>query len=99
MGLKELKQELGRDLVFWGGEVDKQGVLGTGTPAEVKEDVKRNIEALAPGGGFVFAAVHDIQAIMSRRKISSPCGQPGNATEFTDSPKVRATGIQRQSEL
>ncbi|MEW5959212.1 MAG: uroporphyrinogen decarboxylase family protein [Chloroflexota bacterium] len=62
MDLKELKQEFGRDLVFWGGGVDTQGVLGTGTPAEVKEDVKRNIEALAPGGGFVFATVHDIQA-------------------------------------
>ncbi len=62
MDPKELKQEFGRDLVFWGGGVDTQGVLGTGTPEEVKEDVKRNIEALAPGGGFVFAAVHDIQA-------------------------------------
>jgi uroporphyrinogen decarboxylase len=62
MDPKELKQEFGRDLVFWGGGVDTQGVLGTGTPEEVKEDVRRNIETLAPGGGFVFAAVHDIQA-------------------------------------
>jgi len=62
MDPKELKQEFGRDLVLWGGGVDTQGVLGTGTPQEVKEDVRRNIEALAPGGGFVFAAVHDIQA-------------------------------------
>jgi len=62
MDPKELTQEFGRDLVFWGGGVDTQGVLGTGTPQEVKEDVRRNIEALAPGGGFVFAAVHDIQA-------------------------------------
>jgi uroporphyrinogen decarboxylase len=61
MDAKELKQEFGRDLVFWGGGVDTQGVLGTGTPEDVKEDVRRNIEALAPGGGFVFAAVHDIQ--------------------------------------
>jgi uroporphyrinogen decarboxylase len=62
MDLKELKKEFGRDLVFWGGGVDTQGVLGTGTPEEVREDVKRNIEALAPGGGFVFATIHDIQA-------------------------------------
>jgi uroporphyrinogen decarboxylase len=62
MDLKELKREFGRDLVFWGGGVDTQSVLGEGTPEEVKEDVRRNIEALAPGGGFVFAAVHDIQA-------------------------------------
>lgn len=62
MELKSLKQEFGRDLVFWGAGVDTQGVLGSGTPAEVKADVKRNIEALAPGGGFIFATVHDIQA-------------------------------------
>jgi uroporphyrinogen decarboxylase len=62
MDLHELKQEFGQDLVFWGGGVDTQGVLNTGTPEEVKQNVRRNVEALAPGGGFVFAAVHDIQA-------------------------------------
>jgi uroporphyrinogen decarboxylase len=62
MDLHRLKLEFGRDLVFWGGGVDTQGVLGTCTPEEVREDVRRNIETLAPGGGFVFAAVHDIQA-------------------------------------
>jgi uroporphyrinogen decarboxylase len=62
MDLRELKREFGRDVVFWGGGVDTQGVLGSGTPGEVREDVRRNIDALAPGGGFVFAAVHDIQA-------------------------------------
>ncbi|MBU0495828.1 MAG: hypothetical protein KKA73_24950 [Chloroflexi bacterium] len=62
MDLVELKRDFGRDLVFWGGGVDTQGVLGTATPAEVQAHVRRNIEALAPGGGFVFAAVHDIQA-------------------------------------
>jgi uroporphyrinogen decarboxylase len=62
MDLRELKREFGRDLVFWGGGVDTQRVLAAGTPEQVKEDVRRNIEALAPGGGFVFAAVHDIQA-------------------------------------
>jgi uroporphyrinogen decarboxylase len=62
MDLRELKREFGRDLVFWGGGVDTQGVLGTASPQEIKEHVKQNIEVLAPGGGFVFAAVHDIQA-------------------------------------
>jgi uroporphyrinogen decarboxylase len=62
MDLWELKREFGHDLVFWGGGVDTQGVLGTATPQAIKEHVKQNIEALAPGGGFVFAAVHDIQA-------------------------------------
>ena len=62
MDLRELKQAFGRELVFWGGGIDTQHILPKGTPQEVKEEVKRNIEALAPGGGFVFAAVHDIQA-------------------------------------
>jgi len=58
----QLKRDFGDSLVFWGGGVDTQGVLPNGSPQEVKEDVRRNIEALAPGGGFVFNTVHNIQA-------------------------------------
>jgi uroporphyrinogen decarboxylase len=69
MDPRGLKVEFGPDVVFWGGGVDTQRVLGQGTPEEVKEDVKRNIEALAPGGGFVFAAIHDIQANVPPRNV------------------------------
>jgi uroporphyrinogen decarboxylase len=62
MDLGELKREFGRDLVFWGGGADTQHVLGTASPDEVREHVSKNIDVLASGGGFVFAAVHDIQA-------------------------------------
>ena len=62
MDVRGLKRDFGRDLVFWGGGVDTQYVLGTATPEEIRQHVKRNIETLAPGGGFVFATVHDIQA-------------------------------------
>jgi uroporphyrinogen decarboxylase len=62
MDLPELKQEFGNDLVFWGGGADTQYVLGTASPDEIREHVRNNIQVLAPGGGFVFAAVHDIQA-------------------------------------
>ena len=62
MDLHELKREFGRELVFWGGGVDTQRVLGVAEPEQIREHVRRNIEALAPGGGLVFAAVHDIQA-------------------------------------
>jgi uroporphyrinogen decarboxylase len=58
----ELKRDFGKDIVFWGGGVDTQHVLPHGTPQEVADDVRRNIEALAPGGGFVFNTVHNIQA-------------------------------------
>jgi uroporphyrinogen decarboxylase len=59
---KELKRDFGQDLVFWGGSVDTQGVLPNGTVQEVRDDVRRNIDALAPGGGYVFNTVHNIQA-------------------------------------
>jgi uroporphyrinogen decarboxylase len=64
-----LKREFGEDLVFWGGGVDTQGVLPNGTPQEVKDDVRRNIEALAPGGGYVFNTVHNIQADVPPQNI------------------------------
>jgi uroporphyrinogen decarboxylase len=62
MDPRELKRDFGDSLVFWGGGVDTQAVLPKGSAKEVREDVRRNIEALAPGGGFVFSAVHNIQA-------------------------------------
>ncbi len=62
MDTKRLKKEFGKDLVFWGGGVDTQRVLPYGTPQEVKEEVKRRIDDLASGGGFVFATVHNIQS-------------------------------------
>jgi len=57
-----LKRDFGDALAFWGGGVDTQGVLVTGTPQQVRDDVRRNIEVLAAGGGYVFSAVHNIQA-------------------------------------
>ena len=56
-----LKKDFGNDICFWGGGVETQKILPTGTPQQVREDVKRNIETLAPGGGFVFNTVHNIQ--------------------------------------
>lgn len=57
----DLKRRFGRDLVFWGGGCDSQNVLPYGTPSEVAEDVRRNLAALSPGGGYVFNSVHNIQ--------------------------------------
>jgi uroporphyrinogen decarboxylase len=62
MDTKKLKKEFGDVLTFWGGGVDTQRILPRGTPDEVKEEVKRRINDLAYGGGFVFATVHNIQA-------------------------------------
>ena len=40
---------------------DTQSTLNNGTPGEVSDEVKRILDILAPGGGFVFAPVHNIQ--------------------------------------
>ncbi len=69
MDTQQLKRRFGRDLVFWGGGVDTQRVLPFGTPREVRDEVRRRIDDLAPGGGFVFAAVHNIQALVPPENI------------------------------
>ncbi len=56
-----LKREFGRDLTFWGGGCDTQRVLGSGTPDEVRAEVRHRVEQFADGGGFVFCQVHNIQ--------------------------------------
>ena len=61
MDLKELKRDFGDVLTFWGGGVDTQSTLNKGTTQQVVDEVKRIIDILAPGGGFVFAPVHNIQ--------------------------------------
>jgi len=61
MDSAELKRDFGRDISFWGGAVDAQNVLQTGGVQQVKDDARRRIEDLAPGGGFVFAPIHNIQ--------------------------------------
>jgi uroporphyrinogen decarboxylase len=60
MEIERLKGEFGKDLVLWGGGCDTQHILREGTPQQVAQHVKRQIEVLAPGGGFVFQQVHNI---------------------------------------
>jgi hypothetical protein len=57
-----LKEQYGGRLVFWGGGVDTQRVLPFGTAAEVREQVLRRCGIFARNGGFVFNAIHNIQA-------------------------------------
>jgi len=61
MDTKKFKKEFGKDLTIWGGSCDTQKVLPYGTPQEVRDETRRRIEDLAPGGGFVFAPIHVIQ--------------------------------------
>ena len=57
---ERLKREFGQALTFWGGGIDTRSILNRGTPAQVKDDVRLNVEILAPGGGFVFNTIHNI---------------------------------------
>ena len=57
--LGELKRRYGKNLVFCGG-IDSQHILPYGTPAEVRDEVRRVISLLGPGGGYMLAAVHTI---------------------------------------
>ena len=58
----KLKEKYGSRLTFWGGGVDTQQTLPFGTPAEIREQVLRRCEIFAPGGGFVFNSIHNVQA-------------------------------------
>ncbi|HTP09692.1 MAG TPA: uroporphyrinogen decarboxylase family protein, partial [Anaerolineae bacterium] len=64
-----LKRDFGKDVCFWGGGVETQSVLPFGSPQEVKDNVRRNVEALAPGGGYVFNTIHNIQADVPPQNI------------------------------
>lgn len=60
MSVGRLKREFGSELVFWGGAVDPHD-FAHGSPEVVRQEVKRRIEDLSPGGGFIFGAIHNIQ--------------------------------------
>lgn len=57
-----LKREFGHQVTFWGGGIDTQRILPNATPEEVREHVLQECEILGKNGGFVFNAIHNIQA-------------------------------------
>ena len=58
---ERLKREFGKDITFWGGGINTQATLPLGTPEQVRDETKRNLDIFAPGGGYVFSPVHNIQ--------------------------------------
>ena len=62
MDSAQLKADYGDRLTFWGGGCDTHQVLTSSTPEQIKQHVRRQVEILSPGGGFVFQQVHNIQA-------------------------------------
>lgn len=66
---RQLKQDFGRDMTFWGGGCDTRRMLSEGTPAEIRDHVRQQLEILKPGGGFVFQQVHNILANVPPQNI------------------------------
>ena len=64
----ELKAEFGEKLTFHGG-IDAQHVLPFGTVEEVREHTRKYIKALAPGGGYICAPVHNVQGDVSPENL------------------------------
>ncbi len=58
---RRLKEQFGARLSFW-GSIDTHHVMPRGTTADVRDEVRRRIGELAPGGGFVLASVQSLQA-------------------------------------
>ncbi len=57
-----LKEKFGDRVTFWGGGVDTQKTLPFGRPEEVRAEVAERIATFAPGGGFVFNTIHNVQS-------------------------------------
>jgi uroporphyrinogen-III decarboxylase len=92
---EQLKANFGDQLVFWGGGVDTQDVLPFRTPAEVREQVLRRCEIFAPGGGFVFNSIHNVQAATPVENIVAMLDA---VHEFNGRKKVRMRLIVSEGE-
>ena len=64
-----LKQRFGDIITFWGGVCNTQKTLPFGTPEQIRNEVKRNLECLKPGGGFVASNIHNITAEVPPQNI------------------------------
>ena len=77
----ELKRKFGSRITFWGGGVDTQRTLPFGSPEDVRREVRERLERFGPGGGFVFNAVHNIQAqvpvanVLAMYETARNCGR------------------------
>jgi len=71
MDLGRLKREFGKELCFWGGGIDIQTQLPVYSPQKIEEEVKRTLDIMAPGGGYVFFPTHNIQADVTPQRIDS----------------------------
>ncbi len=79
---ERLMADFGGRIVFWGGGCDTQSVLPRGTPDQIREHVRNNIEVFGSGpGGYVFCQVHNIQQDVPVENVETMLAAAG---EFAD---------------
>jgi uroporphyrinogen decarboxylase len=70
----QLKREFGAHLAFCGG-IDTQWALPFGRPEDVRREVRRRMQDLGPGGGYIVASVHCIQPDVSPQNVIAMCDE------------------------
>lgn len=83
MEAARLKAEFGNQLTFWGGSLDCQQTLPFGTPEQVATEVAEHVRTFKPGGGYVFAPVHNIQAGVPAENVVAMFDAAREAGEYT----------------
>ena len=78
---ERLKDQFGDRVTFWGG-IDSQRILPFGTPEDVRREVRRMIDIMGEGGGFVLNSVHNLQNDVSADNVAAlfdeaRCYHPG----------------------
>ena len=71
MDLASLKKDFGGELTFWGGGTDTQHFLPRASVAQIRDQVSMIFDIMAPGGGFVFVPVHNIQADIAPESVDA----------------------------
>ncbi len=64
-----LKQAFGDRITFWGGGINTQKTLPFGTPDDVRREVHERLRIFAPGGGFVFNTIHNVQPLSPVKNV------------------------------
>lgn len=57
-----LKTHFGSRITFWGGGIDTQKALPLESPEKIKEQAKHLCDIFGDNGGFIFNAIHNVQA-------------------------------------
>lgn len=69
MDPSKLKKVFGKQIVFWGGGVDTQFTLNTGTVGDVQKMAKEMLDIFSPGGGYVFSQVHNVEVCVPAENL------------------------------